>query len=101
MPTYRDPTKQEAEISLLEEITPSARKSFGQFKPMLKHPNGGTTIVGQARNAQWTRERGVLFSTREGAIGYAAATKVAMIEDATERLECLFYAHNREHGLTA
>lgn len=60
----------------------SARKSLGEFKPLIVHASGRTEVVGQRGNTEhWVAltnsgetyhaRRGVTFKTREEAIEYA------------------------------
>ncbi|WP_085044314.1 hypothetical protein [Ensifer aridi] len=67
-------------------MKPSARKSYGEFKPVIIHDSGRTEIVGQRGHVQRVRpetvfysgpteihhsERGVTFTDRGDAIAYA------------------------------
>lgn len=69
-----------------ENLKPSARKSFGSYKPLVVRPNGSTEVVGtraetryrtwidgkpDPRTAYTHYERGKTFSTRPEAIAFA------------------------------
>lgn len=60
----------------------SARKSLGEFKPLIVHANGRTEIVGQRGHTEhwqaftnggetYHARRGVTFTEREDAVAYA------------------------------
>ncbi|MGJ7039201.1 hypothetical protein J2Y63_002456 [Shinella sp. BE166] len=67
-------------------MKPGARKSLGEYKPLIIHPNGRTEVLGQAGHLQriqaqtkfyggpdqiWHGERGKTFPTRGEAVAYA------------------------------
>lgn len=63
-------------------MTASARKSLGEYKPMIKHASGRTEIVGRRgynehwialTNAgeTWRWRRGLTFTDRDDAVAYA------------------------------
>lgn len=69
-------------------MKPSARKSLGEYKPLIIHENGRTEVLGQTGHLQriqaqtkfysgpdsiWRGKRGKVFQTREEAISYADA----------------------------
>jgi|GEM_PF-5243327 len=69
-------------------MKPGARKSLGEYKPLITPPNGRTEVLGQAGHLQriqaqtkfysgpdsvWHGKRGKVFQTREEAISYAEA----------------------------
>jgi len=57
-------------------MKPTARKSYGEYKPVIRFPDGSTKICGQSytycdvTNKRFHR-RGVAFATRDEAIQYA------------------------------
>ena len=57
----------------------SARKSHGEYKPVIVHDSGRTEIIGRnVRYCPYTHRtfgrRGVVFAGRADAVGYAAQT---------------------------
>lgn len=72
----------QCELNALRELVPSARKSAGEYKPLLTRREGSlvrTEIIDQAaqRNCDGNRtySRGSCFRTREEAIFRAAEVK--------------------------
>ena len=85
-----------------DEVRPSARKSFGSFKPVLVYPGGRTEICGQRavtsykiwqasqpdpKSAYVKYSRGKTFPTRDEAIAYAADYALRRSLDAERRAE--------------
>lgn len=71
-----------ADANMTGTMTPSARKSLGEYKPMIRHGNGRTEIVGKRGYNQhwvaltnggeaWHWRRGLTFVERSDAIAYA------------------------------
>jgi hypothetical protein len=66
-----------------EKTKATARKSYGKYKPVLKHPlawGWRTEVVGRARNANRTYERGNVYDTKAEAIAYADKIRLMRIE---------------------
>lgn len=74
----------------------SARKSLGEFKPLIIHASGRTEVVGQRGHTEhwialtnggetYHARRGVTFKTREEAVAYAQARIDRLTEFAAKR----------------
>jgi hypothetical protein len=87
----------------------SARKSLGEFKPLIVYPNGGTEVCEKSpeRTDHYTRHgivpgnryaRGTTYKTREEAIAAAQAVIDARRADAERRL-ALWTSQNHDGRL--
>lgn len=91
----------------------AARKSFGEFKPMIIHKDGRTEIVGQRGRVEqiqpqtkfysgpsevYRARRGVTFSTKDEAVAFAQLqinARLAVLITSWEAAN----ARHRSHGL--
>lgn len=80
------------ELDALKLLTPSARKSLGEYKPLLMRKEGAlrwTEVLARAaaRNVDGNKTfaRGTVFKTREEAIAYAEEIKQVRIYDCLRR----------------
>lgn len=80
------------ELDALKLSSASARKSLGEYKPLLERKEGAllrTEILARAaaRNIDGNKTfaRGVVFKTREEAIAYAEEIKQVRINDCLRR----------------
>lgn len=79
----------------------SARKSYGEYKPLIVHPSGRTEVVGQRGHLEriqpqtkfydgplevWHAHRGVTFKSREEAVRYAQQHIDRLIENRARKL---------------
>lgn len=82
------------EFEALKLLVPSARKSLGEYKPLLTRREGSlvrTEVLAKARarnlDGNKTYARGTVFATRKDAIAYAEETKLARIDDCLLRAQ--------------
>ena len=78
----------EKELSAHRETEPSARKSLGEYKPILQRREGRlirTEVLARASCPGNKFARGLVFKTRDEAVAYAAEVKQQRIDDCIAR----------------
>lgn len=91
---------------MTESMKASARKSLGEYKPMIQHASGRTEIVGKRgynehwialTNAgeTWRWRRGLTFKNREDAVAYAQKHIDSLVEAIERRKAARAERHTR------
>lgn len=85
----------EQELAAHRATEPSARKSLGEYKPILQRREGSlvrTEVLARASYPGHKFARGLMFATREEAVAYAEEVRQQRIDD------CI--ARAKKHGVT-